>query len=66
MASPPPSGFDLQQAVAIINVLRQTGMWESALMAANQSKPQGSVDGRMEVPSGSMHDGSKHRLFTDQ
>lgn len=65
MASSTPSGFDLQQAVAVINVLRQTGMWEAALQAANQPKSQGSMDGRVDTSTGSMHDGSKRRLFAD-
>ena len=65
MASPSPSGFDLQQAVAIINVLKQTGMWETAIRAADQSKSQGTCDGTAGASTGSMHDGSKRRLFTE-
>ena len=65
MASSGQPGFDLSQAVAIINVLRQTGMWEQALIAADRAAiAQSDVEPSSSM-KGSMHDGSKRRLFAD-
>lgn len=64
MASSNSAGFDLQQAVAVIHVLKQTGMLESALRAADQSKLQVAAESCAEPSAGSMHDGSKRRLFS--
>ena len=63
MASSGQPGFDLSQAVAIINVLRQTGMWEQALIAADRAAiAQSDVEPNSSM-KGAMHDGSKRRLF---
>lgn len=53
--------FDFDQAVMMINILRQTNMWETALLAAEKSSVQEHAMSRPSQSSGSMHDGSKRR-----
>ena len=55
----------MTQAVAIINVLRQTGMWDQALKAADRAAMGQLESGKSDCSHGAMHDGSKRRLFAD-
>eukprot|EP00435_Cladocopium_sp_Y103_P019970 s3134_g4.t2 len=65
MASSGTPPFDLSQAASIINILRQTGMWDEALRAADRAQ-SAKLDEKAEgMKMGSMHDGSKRRLFAE-
>lgn len=65
MASSSGADFDMTQAIAIINVLRQTGMWDQALKAADRAAMSQFESGKSDSSHGAMHDGSKRRLFAD-
>ena len=65
MASSNGAAFDMTQAVAIINVLRQTGMWDEALRAADRVAMAQFETEKSDGSPGAMHDGSKRRLFAD-
>eukprot|EP00435_Cladocopium_sp_Y103_P030061 s1739_g7.t1 len=54
------SKIEIEQAVMVINILRQSGLWETAIRAADQAEVQAAA-ASSAMTSGPMHDGSKRR-----
>lgn len=58
------AAFDLEQAATIINILRQTGMWEAAMTEANRREMKAAITAGSSTSGGAMHDGSKRRSIS--
>eukprot|EP00435_Cladocopium_sp_Y103_P071131 s61_g36.t2 len=58
------AAYDLEQAAIIINILRESGMWEAAMIEANRREMKSAMTAGSSAGGGAMHDGSKRRSIS--
>eukprot|EP00435_Cladocopium_sp_Y103_P054978 s1111_g18.t1 len=58
------AAYDLEQAAIIINILRESGMWEAAMFEANRREMKSAMTAGSSTGGGAMHDGSKRRSIS--